>query len=57
MITHVMNIRREEQYHTVCAALLHDMGKLKNMRMYISELLIPEKTRSEIVRPRKRLTA
>ena len=29
MITHVMNIRREEQYHTVCAALLHDMGKLK----------------------------
>ncbi len=29
MITHVMNIRREEQYHTVCAAILHDMGKLK----------------------------
>ena len=29
MITHVMNIRREEQYHTVCAAILHDMGKVK----------------------------
>ena len=29
MITHVMNIRREEQYHTVCAAILHDMGKTK----------------------------
>ena len=29
MITHVMNIRREEQYHTVCAAILHDMGKSK----------------------------
>ena len=29
MITHVMNIRREEQYHTVCAAILHDMGKMK----------------------------
>ena len=28
MITHVMNLRREEQYHTVCAAILHDMGKL-----------------------------
>ena len=29
MVTHVMNIRREEQYHTVCAAILHDMGKVK----------------------------
>ena len=29
MITHVMNLRREEQYHTVCAAILHDMGKLR----------------------------
>ena len=29
MITHVMNLRREEQYHTVCAAILHDMGKLE----------------------------
>lgn len=29
MITHVMNVRREEQYHTVCAAILHDMGKLR----------------------------
>ena len=28
MITHVMNIRREEQYHTVCAAILHDMGRI-----------------------------
>ena len=29
MITHVMNIKREEQYHTVCAAILHDMGKMQ----------------------------
>lgn len=29
MITHVMNIRLDEQNHTVCAALLHDIGRVQ----------------------------
>lgn len=28
MITHVMNVRLEEQMQTVCAAIVHDIGKL-----------------------------
>ncbi len=29
LMTHVMNIRLEEQNHTVCAALLHDIGRVQ----------------------------
>jgi len=29
LMSHVMNIRREEQLHTVLAAILHDIGKVK----------------------------
>lgn len=29
LITHVMNIRLDEQKHTVCAALLHDIGRVQ----------------------------
>ena len=29
MITHVMNVRLEEQHQTVMAAIVHDLGKLK----------------------------
>lgn len=29
MITHVMNVRLDEQNNTVCAALLHDIGKMQ----------------------------
>lgn len=31
MMTHVMNIRLEEQMQTVCAALIHDIGRIKVM--------------------------
>lgn len=55
MITHVMNLRREEQYHTVCAAILHDMGKLGKRMLCITEHPIPRRTCLRIVRPRKKL--
>lgn len=56
MVTHVMNIRREEQYHTVCAAILHDMGKVKNMMTCITGHLIPERICCGTARRRKRPT-
>lgn len=30
MISHVMNIKLDEQLHTVCAALVHDIGKVND---------------------------
>lgn len=32
MMSHVLNIRLEEQLHTVCAALVHDIGKVNDFR-------------------------
>lgn len=29
LMSHVLNLRREEQFHTVLAAILHDIGKVK----------------------------
>ena len=55
MITHVMNLRREEQYHTVCAAILHERGKLEKRMLCITERPTPRKTCLRIVRPRKKL--
>ncbi|MFR7399958.1 MAG: HD domain-containing protein [Waltera sp.] len=53
MVTHVMNIRREEQYHTVCAAILHDMGKVKKHDACITGHLIQRGYAAEL-RRRKR---
>ncbi len=48
MMTHMLNIRVDEQTHTVCAAILHDIGKLMIPKEVLYGTEMTDEVRSNI---------
>lgn len=48
MMTHMMNVRLEEQLHTVLAAIVHDIGKVGLAKTVIDSDELTEETREQL---------